>query len=424
MRDLRQFFGTAHCDDYVPQSRQTSQPFDASLADHTLVIPTYNRPELLERLVTYYGRHTRPLRLLVLDSSKPKIAARNAATLNPHSAYLRHITYPTTTVMAAKLAFGLNEVTTPTVSFCADDDLVFADGLREAREFLLDHPDFVCAHGLYLNFQEDNFEIYITQEYAGESNEAKHAGARIFRLCQNYEFVFYGLFRTRDLQEIFTEAAQIPSLHYQELFQSVGALIKGKIKRLRCFYAGRRSGPEAEPTRDRWQTYYWFADNPTEFLQHYAEYRNRTLAFYAAHGAKPQLAAVDFLRMLDITHAIYFSKGCPPEYFHSRLQPYWPEDAFQKEHADLFRVLRSELLPPGPKRVSFAKKLLRGMRFFRARVGPAAPIDADIRKWSSHPWTCVLPRRLHWLAGDENFRAAYCELCVYLDVIPTKTGAF
>jgi len=409
--------------DLAPQAHKDAALGDTSLAGHTLVIPTYNRPELLWRLVTYYAQHARPLKLLVLDSSKPAIAAENAAALKAHLPYLRHVVYPTTTPMAAKLALGLRDVTTPTVSFCADDDIVFTDGLRQARNFLLDNSDYVCAHGLYLNFREDGFQIHVTREYAGESNEASHPGARIFRLCQNYESVFYGVFKTDDLRDILAEAASIPSLHYQELFQSVGALIKGKIIRLQCFYAGRRSGPEAEPTRDRWQTYYWFADNPAEFLQHYAEYRNRVAAFYAAQGSMPRLDRDAFLRVLDITHAMYFSKGCPPAYFHSRLHAYWPNDAFKEEQTDLFHVIRADLTPPKlGKTARLARKLLRRLRTFRASVGPGTPIDEEVQKWSRHPWTCQLPRRLKWLSADANFRAAYRELCVYLNTLPANAG--
>ncbi len=402
--------------EFALSSRNSGAASRAWIADHTIVIPTYNRPSLLRRLVTYYAAHARPVRLLILDSSNPEITAENAAALEPHRAYLRHIIYPMTTPMALKLSRGLEEVQTSTVSFCADDDLVFAEGLQTAREFLIDNPDYVCAHGLYLNFREDGFQVHVTREYAGESNDAKHPGARIFRLCQNYESLFYGLFRTTDLREILAEAGTIPSLHYQELFQSVGALIKGKVKRLQCFYAARRSGPEAEPGRERWQTYYWFADNPAEFLQHYVDYRQRVARFYAVHGAAPQLTPSDFQRVLDITHAMYFAKACPPEYFHSRLQAYWPDDRLVKEPADLFQLLRSErTLPRRGMAARLARKLLRGLRIFRARVGPAAPIDHDIQAVCRHPWVCQLPRRMKWLAADQDFRAAYRELCIYLD---------
>src|SRR4051794_3814643 len=134
-----------------------------TLRDHTLVIPTYNRPELLQRLVTYYVERTQPPNLLVLDSSATEIAAQNAAMLAAYGPSLRHIVYPSTMPMAAKLARGLHEVPTPTVSFCADDDLVFTDALQQAREFLLHNPDYVCAHGLYQNFREDGLNVHVTR---------------------------------------------------------------------------------------------------------------------------------------------------------------------------------------------------------------------------------------------------------------------
>jgi len=416
-------------DQVVNSARET----DArnALSDHTLVIPTYNRPDLLRRLVTYYVERTQPPNLLVLDSSAPDIAAQNAAALAAYGPSLRHIVYPSTTPMAAKLARGLQEVATPTVSFCADDDLVFTEALQQARDFLLQNPDYVCAHGLYLNFREDGLNVHVTREYAGESNDAEHAGARIFRLCQNYESLFYGVFRTGDLQSIFAEAAKISSLHYQELFQSAAALIIGKVKRFPSFYAARRSGPEAEPGRDKWQTYYWFADDPTDFLTHYSDYRERTAAFYVGHSGEGALDRDAFLRVLDITHAMYFSKGCPPAYFHDRLKPYWPNDAFVKEPGDLFQAMRS-----GPVK----KKWTRGERFtikvwrrLRASFGhkPDAGTEAErqidlmnaqIQQTCRMPWQCHLSRDLKWAAGRPDFRAAYRELCAYLDSIADSHG--
>src|SRR5947209_4179598 len=275
--------------DLIARSPEASGAASVQLAaaGHTLIIPTYNRADLLLRLVRYYAERAQPLHLLVLDSSRPEIAQQNSEALAPYASCVQHVIYPTTTPMAEKLALGLSLVETATASFCADDDIVFPDGLRQARAFLLEHPDYVCAHGLYLNFREDGFQIHVTREYGGESNEAAHPGARIFRLCQSYESLLYGVFRTQDLRDILVETAKIPSLHYQELFQSVAALIRGKVKRFASFYAGRRTGPVAEPTRDKWQTYYWFADNPAEVLQHYAAYRDQVADFYAAHSDEP-----------------------------------------------------------------------------------------------------------------------------------------
>src|SRR5262245_24537015 len=126
------------------QQQRSAAELEDPLAAHTLVIPTYNRPALLERLVSYCVLRVPPMTVLVLDSSKPEVAGENAGMLASHG--VRHIAFPTTAPMAAKLCRGLADVNTPTVSFCADDDLVFPDGLRAALRFLTEHADHVSAH--------------------------------------------------------------------------------------------------------------------------------------------------------------------------------------------------------------------------------------------------------------------------------------
>lgn len=399
-----------------------------TLATHTLVIPTYNRPALLKRLVVYYAARTPEMALLVLDSSKPDVAAANAEALKASHPHVRHRIFPSDLPMAVKLSRGLADVTTPTVSFCADDDLVFPDGLREALVFLKDHPDYVSAHGLYLNFTEAAaHSIVIAKEYAGESNSAAHPAARIFRLFQNYESLFYGAFRIADLREVFEGVAGIPTLHYQELFQSVAALIKGKVKRFPTFYAARRSGPEAEPGRDKWQTYYWFAADPGEFVQHYVEYRGKLWDFYTRNAATPALSREDFFRALDIAHSVYFSKTCPPRYFHSILQPLWPEDMFVEKFDDLFQTLRQgNQRPVLGKAERLLMRVLRRIRRWRmpriqdANSGaPAlAALNQALASQSQTPWRCEMPLGLMWLAANEDFRSNFRELTLYLDGAP------
>lgn len=397
------------------------------LCDHTLVIPTYNRAALLRRLVTYYRRHAPELRLLVLDSSRPEIADENRRMVAAVSGSGRHVAFPNTVPMVAKIHDGLKQVVTPTVSLCADDDLVFPAGLEEAIDTLGRSQGYVCAHGLYINFGEHGHRLLVTREYAGPSNEASHPGARVFRLCQNYESMFYGVFRSRDLQQIFEGAAELPSLHFQELFQSCAALLKGKVKRFPNFYAARRSGPAAEPDRDKWQTYYWFADNPAEISAHYRDYRARLRNFAEQYGEASNLGEAEFARVMDVCHAVYFSKGCPPAYFHSVLQPLWPDDAYVKQQDDLFRLI-SPL--GGDRRLAWAERLARRvLRKLRRMQRPrptgtvgheAAIVDLDraIAAASKAAWTIELPVGLKWLAANDAFRDAYGQLCHYLDSAP------
>lgn len=406
----------------APRAQADGQPTAARPRfpfDHTIVIPTYNRPQLLSRLVNYYRAREPRLKLLVLDSSRPDIVAENARSIAATGDAVRHLAFPQTLPMVGKIAQGLAEVATPFVSLCADDDIVFPDGLREATAFLAEHPDYVSAHGLYLNFRIAGDEVHLTREYSGAGNEAKHPGQRIFCLCQQYESLFYAAFRTPDLQQIAVAATALPTLHFQELFQSVSALIKGKVKRFPKFYGGRQSCDPAEPERDKWQTYYWFGDDPAEFLDHYRAYRDEVSKFYQAHASEPRLDRSELVRVLDLAHAVYFSAGCPPAYFMTRLQDLWPNaPAVTTGRRDLLNDIR----PHSPHRE--LRRALRLLNFLRRRFGrrarsrwasSLAELDRLARQSYRTPWMCRLPTGFEWLAAVADFRHAYGELCHYLD---------
>jgi len=390
----------------------------AALTNHTVVIPTYNRPEFVSRLVTYYRDVAPQLPLVVLDSSRDEIVAANKRSLCRFGDAVRHRVFPSTMPVIDKLAAGVAEVATPYVSLCADDDIVFPAALREAVRFLAGNPDYVSAHGLYLNFRVAGHQVHITREYSGSGNEAASAARRIFTLCQHYESLYYAVFRTADLQHVMTGATALPTLHFQELFQSVAALIRGKVKRFPSFYGGRQSCDPAEPERDKWQTYYWFADNAAEMLADYAAYRDQTWRFYREYGPTSDLDEEGFLRVLDLAHAVYFSAGCPPQYFLRRLAPYWPDEPDVSPQHDLLQDLR----PASPDRaigrtVAFVNRVRRQWRRrVRARWTAARDeLDHAIQHSAKAPWACRLPSELEWLATLPEFRGAFGELCRYLD---------
>lgn len=399
---------------------------DQRLADHTLVIPTYNRPALLKQLVAYLADRARPMPLLVLDSSADdEAASENAKSVARHAAFARYVRFPSNVPMAAKLAAGLTSITTSTASFCADDDLIFVPALAQALHFLDSHPDYVSAHGLYFNFSEHGHDIHIMGEYAGRSIEAEHPGARLFQLMQSYESLFYGVFRTTDLHDILTNVAELPSLHYQELFQSSAALMLGKVARLPKFYAARRSGPAAEPMRDKWQTYYWFAESPGEFVEHYLAYREKLWDFYSAHVAEPPLTRADFDRILDICHAMYFSKACPPAYFHSVLQAYWPKDVFDEREHDIFAEHGGSHVTKPAGGLEVFLEHVQSWLASRRRFTPSADVrgaleslNSEVRAVGHTAWNCRIVSELGWLARDEDFRTCYRELCGYLNAAP------
>lgn len=388
------------------------------MRDLTLVIPTFNRPAHLKRLLTYYQQAGLQTRFLVLDSSNEDTVAANAALVASCGERFRHVVFPSSLPVATKLFQGLALVETPYCAFCADDDLVFPDALTHALDFLASHTDYVCTDGIYLNFFPSKGEINFQVEYGSRGIEADHPGARVFRLFQSYESMFYAVFRASDLRDVFSFVKDIPSLHYQELFQAAGALLKGKSHRLPEFYAARQHCEAAEPARDKWQTFYWFADNNVEFISHYLAYRDDLWRFYERFGAEPRMDRQAFNTAMDMAHVTFFSKNCPPEYFYSRLQQYWPTDAFKavKDNDSVYGDLRRD------GRLTWGKWLYDLMEWIERAVADYAPhiaqrsLDKETRLLAKDGlgWSCKLSPDLWWMASVPKFRAAYIEICKYL----------
>jgi len=388
------------------------------MRDLTLVIPTFNRSNFLARLIAYYRRELSGASVLVLDSSNKDECARNATVVEGAGPSFRHVVFPPTLQVGSKLAQGLSMVNTRYSALCADDDLLFVEGLTRALEFLRAREDYVCADGIYLNFFPDTTRVRLKVENASEGIAFTHPGARIFRLFQRYQSLFYGVFRTTDLLHILDGVSRLPSLHFQELFQACAALLIGKTHRLPLFYAGRQHCEAAEPTRERWQTYYWFAEDRNEFLEHYVGYREELWAFYEKYGEEPHLERQDFIKAMDLSHAVFFSTNCPPRYFYSVLQTLWPGDTYvegDSEQDDVCNQLRGSTLRVWGSQ--FSKSVVRWLKFVSSYYGSSSvsSLNRVVQRECRTAWICDLVPELRWMAGDAEFRRAYIELCRYLD---------
>ena len=387
------------------------------MRDLTLVVPTYNRPEYLQRLLEYYASFDVPLQILVLDSSRDEIRVANQVLIADLGPYFRHVSYRGDIPVATKLMQGLGLVKTAYCSFCADDDLVFIDGLLAAKDFLGKNSDYACVDGVYLIYWVVDNQVNAKIEYASNGIDADHPGARIFRLFQSYESLFYGVFRTPELARIFAGVSRIPSLHFQELYQATSALLLGKSHRLPLFYAARQHCEPAEPQRDKWQTYYWFAENREEFLQHYVAYREELWSFYQANVPDYVLSHDDFNKAIDLSHMVFFASGCPPQYFFAELQSLWPQEVFKSTRAG--GSVRDQL--KSADRIQWENRVELLIERLRARVRryySEARIDElnrEVQAETKTAWRLALHENLEWLASVPEFSRAYLQLCRYLD---------
>lgn len=405
-------------------------------AKHTFVIPTYNRTALLLQLLRHYVRQAIPLNIVVLDSSGQEAMSDNSRQIGHETsqgAAIRHLMFPHSIPMAEKIAEGLKAVETPYVSLCADDDIVFPEAVAQAIQVLDGDPSVATAHGLYVSFRpEPNHEIYLMSEYSGVSLDAPHAGARTYKLCQRYESLFYAVARTTELQRVFDGVRQVESLAFQEFFQSIALLIFGKAIRQPVFYAARRSGAAAQPEREKWQTYYWFADSPEDFVRHFTDFRERLAAFWMENQRDdPPMSQDEIRRLLDVAFVTYFSSGCPPHYFFTRFQHLFPDIPFtDPAKMDLLHYhnpwLYSRAKPPLRVRI---------WQYLTERLAPPARYRADLHNipfaWTTDglpsldrsvaalggaSWKLRLPIAIEWVREQPDFQTRYRDLVRYLNI--------
>ena len=285
-----------------------------SIRGLTIIIPTFNRSEHLKRLLNYYDK-TLNVDFLILDSSDAKVQENNRLFTNGLKGRYQYLQFKPYIEPKQKVMLGLKSVRTKYCAFCADDDLVIPTVLNDAIDFLRKNSDFICVDGGYLSIHRQKNFLKVDIEYSKRGNDLDNSCARVFRLLNNYESLFYGVFRADELKRIISSFGEIKELHYLELFQSVATVLLGKTHRLADFYAMRQVGPAAEPDRKNWQTYYWFAENPGEFLDHYLVYREELWRFYSKNTKDDSvLERSEFLRAMDLSHATFLSKNYPYEY--------------------------------------------------------------------------------------------------------------
>src|SRR4051794_32997992 len=95
---------------------------EALASNFTLIVPTYNRSEQLERLLTYLRRHRVEFKILVLDSSEPAQQQANRDHITSLDLNVQLEGFDSSTRPWDKFLKGSELVQTAYCSLCADDD--------------------------------------------------------------------------------------------------------------------------------------------------------------------------------------------------------------------------------------------------------------------------------------------------------------
>lgn len=290
----------------------------------TLIVPTFNRPADLARLLAYLSRHRVDFPVLILDSSAPGVQERNRGTVDRLFPAARLESFPADTAPWAKFWRGSEMAETEYCSLCADDDLILPESLSSILAFLDERRDYSVAHGWYFMFYlTDHFGI-TRSEYSGGSIDQASAVDRLFALFKRYEAVTYGVYRTQVMRAVLRDVQALDSMLGKELLAGALTVAYGKAARLPVFYYGRSHNP-SHPYSN-WHPLDFLSSAPDRLYQDYGAYRRLLLTALSSkdgHYSQEELAI-----LIDLIHFRYLSEYIRPgtmEYLVERVMARTPK---------------------------------------------------------------------------------------------------
>jgi len=218
--------------------------------DCNIIIPTYNRPDYLRRILHYYRNFGSCFDIIVADSSSAENKKINRDTISSLSGinilYLDN--YSPSTISHDKFADMVQFAQKKYCVICADDDFIIPNGIKKAIEFLEGNADFTTAHGAYISFflkntGESHSQFIWQPIYPYSSIVSDSAKERLIKHFADYCQTMYAVHRTEFLQMIYGELlkSKVDPLLFGELLPDMLTLIYGKMKRLKVLYAARQA---------------------------------------------------------------------------------------------------------------------------------------------------------------------------------------
>lgn len=172
----------------------------------TLIMPTMNRPEFVERTLSYFRHAAAPWPILVLDGSDPEQASRTAGVVGADSAWGGKATYAAFpgTSFVRRFYFGTQQAKTPFTQLIADDDFTSPEFIGKAAALLDGDLSCAAAHGATTSFrfshslaQSRGEPVRFTDVQTPQNRAEKDAVSRILWFQgQHSPSLFYALRRT------------------------------------------------------------------------------------------------------------------------------------------------------------------------------------------------------------------------------------
>lgn len=215
-----------------------------------LIIPTYNRPKLLQRILDYYNIYGRKFDIIIADSSSPlnKKLNKKIVLSFPNLDILYVDKFSPELPSHQKYAEMVKYANSKYCVFCPDDDFIIPNGIREAVNFLEKNSDYSVAHGTYISFHVyktlfGSKQFWWKFIYPYESITSSNPSQRLSIHLINYYQVLWAVRRTDVVKPAYKEflKSKVDPFLFGELLPDMLTLIFGKMKRLNTFYAARQA---------------------------------------------------------------------------------------------------------------------------------------------------------------------------------------
>jgi glycosyltransferase domain-containing protein len=205
----------------------------------TLLIPTYNRPSHLQRLLNYLETSGQSLSVLIADSSLQDQKNANMQVIQK-SNYpgIEYVPYASEIRIETKICNALHRVKTPYVVMCADDDFIIPSAALLCADFLEKNADYTVAQGYYYSFSmkrlnnEPCFNWVPMYSSGTISLTADDPKERLAYVSSTYVHTFYAVHRTATLRTIFNlfEKGCTSDYSFSEIWLTFISMLYGKMQ--------------------------------------------------------------------------------------------------------------------------------------------------------------------------------------------------
>ena len=223
----------------------------------SIIVPTMNRPQFVERLLAYYARQAFSHCIYIGDSSgdlQHREAIVAAVERVKDKIKVEYVHCPNNNIYEVVQKI-VDKVLTPYVSYLADDDFLVPKVIEECIEFMESHSDYSCACGRAVMFKLNNSGAYgsfdAASYYPAYGIEDEKPDVRLMKHLSQYTSAFHSVCRTKmmrkALEKIFILKREMQSQisygktmsvmsNFGELLLSCSLLIQGKLKRIGSLY--------------------------------------------------------------------------------------------------------------------------------------------------------------------------------------------